>query len=86
MRTVVKRVPKGTSSYQAAWIPDLAEDEDDEDLSGEGDAEKDDFDIDIDIDKVAVPAATMEEEKGDREPQGGVQKPKKVLVSHLLVS
>ncbi|KDN40676.1 hypothetical protein RSAG8_08005, partial [Rhizoctonia solani AG-8 WAC10335] len=35
----VKRVPKGTSAYQAAWIVDDADDEDDEDEDGDADME-----------------------------------------------
>lgn len=46
---LIKRIPKGTSEYQAAWIPDIEEkdaddsdeESDDEDMDGSGDDEDD---------------------------------------------
>ncbi|KEP50919.1 ribosome biogenesis TSR1-like protein [Rhizoctonia solani 123E] len=40
----IKRVPKGTSAYQAAWIIDDADDEDEEDEDGDADMEKEEVD------------------------------------------
>jgi pre-rRNA-processing protein TSR1 len=40
-KSKIKRVPKGTSTYQAAWIIDDADDEDEGDASDNGDAEMD---------------------------------------------
>lgn len=45
---LIKRVPKGMSDYQAAWIPDIEEkdcsdsDDDDEDISDDDDEEDSD--------------------------------------------
>ncbi|XP_077150607.1 pre-rRNA-processing protein TSR1 homolog [Ranitomeya variabilis] len=57
---VQKKVPKGTSTYQAAWILD------DEGSDGEGDSEDDDDDDDMDADdqEDAMDEAVSEEEDG----------------------
>lgn len=66
MRTIVKRVPHGTSTYQAAWIPDF---DDDDFVNDGGDSENeggDDFNIDIEVDKMdALPVEKMEDETID---------------------
>ncbi|CAE6434306.1 unnamed protein product [Rhizoctonia solani] len=51
-KSKIKRVPRGTSTYQAAWIVDDADDEDDGDEDEEGDADME-------------PGASVEEEEED---------------------
>lgn len=65
MRTVVKKVPHGTSTYQAAWIPDFDDDGDSENSEGD----KDDFDIDIEVDNMnTLPTKVdMNEEKEEED-------------------
>lgn len=58
---VAKKVPKGTSTYQAAWILD---DEEEEESDGEGDSEDDDGDDDMDDQDDAMDEAVSEEEEG----------------------
>jgi hypothetical protein len=69
MRTVVKRVPHGTSTYQAAWIPDFGDDE------GENlENEDEDFNIDIEVDKMdSLPSLGQVEKMEDE----GLSEPKK---------
>eukprot|EP01126_Amoeba_proteus_P045029 TRINITY_DN5029_c0_g1_i12.p1 TRINITY_DN5029_c0_g1~~TRINITY_DN5029_c0_g1_i12.p1 ORF type:complete len:673 (+),score=163.64 TRINITY_DN5029_c0_g1_i12:191-2209(+) len=50
IRTTKKKVPPGTSSYQAAWIPDLEGSDNEGD--GDHDEDEDNFNIDIDVDKI----------------------------------
>lgn len=45
-KKLIKRVPKGTSSYQACWIPDVEEvdeDDDDDDISEDDEEQADDY-------------------------------------------
>ncbi|XP_075710270.1 pre-rRNA-processing protein TSR1 homolog [Rhinoderma darwinii] len=61
---VIKKVPKGTSTYQAAWILD------DEESAGEGDSEDDDMDdddMDDDQENAMDEAFSEEEEEGAAE-------------------
>lgn len=56
-----KRVPKGTSSYQAAWIVDS---EDDEDNSDEGASDEDEDELETD-EPMEEAALEEEEDTGD---------------------
>ncbi|XP_069801789.1 pre-rRNA-processing protein TSR1 homolog [Dendropsophus ebraccatus] len=60
---VQKKVPKGTSTYQAAWILD------EEESDGEGDSEDDDDDLDDDGEDAMDEVVSEEEEGSVEEPE-----------------
>merc|ERR1712050_285713 len=60
VKSVTKRVPKGTSDYQACWITDSGDEE-----GGDDSDEEDDDDDDEDMDAAAEEEESDEEASGD---------------------
>lgn len=66
-KQIVKRVPKGTSAYQAAWIPDIDGEELDHELSSESE-EDDEMGVDMDgADAMSEESDEAKEENEDYE-------------------